>query len=299
MTLDTYLPKLRRQLDGSRWADANCGPVSTAHAMDWSTGGRVHPSPPAIRDALAGTWSGPGDATSLADQARAWATFRDDARDRGLRLGAYTRRLMDPWSEVIDALDAGYGVVLQISYPTLTVRRPDLSGDPAFTGLHVIFLAGIRRRKGNVQLLDYDGLYDGRRAGIPKGAQWVPAWVLKEAAQEKVRRSLIADGMPADRAKDKAHGVAVFAIVARSTVIAKPEPEPEPTCDERVAASVAAAVAVYDERITVLELALGGARTALIGAGDAVDDALEDIDELLVPDVDDGTDPGDGVGTER
>lgn len=295
----SYLPKLRRQLDGSKHAGANCGPVSTAHAMAWSTGGRVHPSPSAIRDALAGTWSGPGDATSLADQARAWATFRDDARDRGLRLGAYTRRLMDPWSEVIDALDAGYGVVLQISYPTLTVRRPDLSGDPAFMGLHVIFLAGIRRRKGNVQLLDYDGLYDGRRAGIPKGAQWVPAWVLKEAASEKVRRSLIADGTPADRAKDSAQGVAVFAVVARSTVIAKPEPKPEPTCDERVAESVATAVAVYDERIAALELALGGARTALGAVGDAVDDALKDIDELLVPDVDDGTDPGDGVGTER
>lgn len=308
-----YLPRPRRQLDGSRYASANCGPVSTSLGMDWSTGGKVHPSPAAVRDAMGGTWSGPGDATNLGDNARAWATYRDDAREKGLRLGSYTRRLMDPWSEVIDALDAGYGVVLQVSYPTITARAPTLSGDPAFKGLHVIFLAAIRRRKGNVQLLSFDGLYDGRRAGIPKGAQWVPAWVLKEAAEEKVRRSLVSGGMAAGQAKERADGTAVFAVIGRSTAIAKPDPKPAPTpltCEERIEVAVAAAEAslrdvlageidAMADRIKALELALGGARTALISAGDAVDDALADIDEVMPAAPDDGSAPDDGVGAER
>lgn len=321
-----YLPRPRRQLTSGRYAGANCGPVSTAHAVDWSSGGRVHPSPEAVRDALGGTWSGPGDATSLEDQARAWATYRDDARRMGLRLGRYTRMLVKPWSEVIDALDAGHGIVLQIDYPTIRRRRPHLSGDPNFGGLHVVFIP--RRRPG--ALLSFDGLYDGRKRAwgqAPKGPQWVPGWVAKEAAEVKIVRSLLADetfaqGKPDQErrrlAKERADGNAVFAIVTRSTPIVKPlpepEPEPEPTpepCEARLAKSTYALAVLQgiadeqereleaqDARITALEVALGTARTALVAAGEGIDEALADIEELLPDDPDVDAEPVDGVGDE-
>lgn len=304
-----YLPRLRRQLDGTRYAGGNCGCVACANGIAWSTGGRLHPSPDTCRDALGGTWVGqtenpPSDATSLSDQARAWASFRDDARAKGLRLGSFTRRLMDPWDEVINALDAGYAVLLQYSYAVINDRLPALSGSPTFRGLHVALVPRLRRRGGGVELLVFDGLYDGRRKGIPKGPQWVPAWVLKQAAEEKVRLALIADGMPRDKARDKAAGTAVFAIISRSTVIATPtpdptpEPTPEPTCDERVAAAVAETVLRYDARINAMELALGTARTALENAGDSVGAAIADIDELMGAPGVDQADPAEGVGVE-
>lgn len=308
-----YLPRPRVQLDGTRHAGGNCGCVACANGLAWSTGGRVRPTPAACRDALGGSWVGlaskpPSDATSLLDQARAWASFRDDAKAKGLRLGTFTRRLMDPWSEVLDAIDAGDAVLLQYNYGVINERMPALSGSPTFMGDHIALIPRVRRRAGGVELLVFDGLYDGRRKGIPKGPQWVPAWVLKQAAEEKVRLALIAGGMPPSKARDKAAGTAVFAIISRSAVIAKPipdpvpdptpDPTPEPTCDERVAAAVAETVLRYDARINALELALGTARTALENAGDSIGAAIADIDELIGAPGVDQADPAEGVGVE-
>lgn len=285
-----YLPRHLHQFDGSRHQGGACGDISTRHALDWSTGGAIRPPAAAIRKAL-GSWVGqqatpPTDATSLADQSRAWASYRDDAREKGLRLGAYTRNLMKPWDDAIAALDAGYAIVVQFDHATWN-DGPAASGDPAFRGFHVTFIPRLRRRAGRVELLDYDGMFDGRRKGIPKGPQWVPAWAMRKAAEEKVRKTLIADGMKPDEAKRRAEGVAVFAVVARSEPIVKPQPKPDPEpepCAEETAAW-RQLLAERDTRITALELALGTARTALIGLKNdgAIDAALADIDAALPP----------------
>lgn len=293
-----YLPRHLDQFDGSRHQGGACGDISTRHALDWSTGGAICPGAPTIRKLL-GTWVGqqatpPTDATSLGDQSRAWAGFRDEAREKGLRLGSYTRNLMKPWDDAIAALDAGYAIVVQFDHATWN-DGPAASGDPAFRGFHVVFIPRLRRRNGRVELLDYDGMFDGRRKGIPQGPQWVPAWTMKKAAEEKVRKTLIADGMKPDDARKRAEGVAVFAVVTRSTPIVKPEPEPEPEPEPQPGDDDTIAwrelLAERDARITALEVALGTARTALLGLKNdgAIDAALADIAEALP--IDDLADP--------
>lgn len=285
--------RLVKQLDGSAQQGANCGPVSTAHAVAWSTRGRLTPTPTQVRKEMGGTWSGPGLATSLADNQRAFDSYRDDARRRRLRLGTYTRRLMSPWDGAMAALDDGGALVIQTDYDWLNREKPRWSGDRNFRGLHVIFVPRKRERDGRTDMLVYDGLFDGRTAVIPRGPQWVPASIIRNAAESRVVRALVGEGMTPERARRAADGLATYAVVTRSTDIVPkpPDPGPEPaTCDDLLDAANA--------RIEALELALGTARTALVNAGDGIADALADIDEAMPAETDPEAHPGDGVGSE-
>lgn len=301
-----YLPPHLHQLDGTKYAGGNCGPTATAMGLAWSTGGRVAPSPAGVRRALDGVWVGqkadpPTNATSLSDLQRAWSTFRDNAKAKGLRLGAFVRELMAPWSAVDEALDAGKAVILQYDYGTIRELVPGLSGSPSFTGMHVAIIFRRRVTGRRKEYLVYDGLYDGRRKGIPKGPQWVPAWALKRAAEDKIVGTLVAEGASAPAARRVAEGKAVFATITRSTVIAKPQPEPEPTCDERIADALEAATEPLQARITALTIALGSARTTLLRmaeVGTAADVALDDIAETLGETPESSVDPEPGVGSD-
>lgn len=312
-----YLPRPNVQLDGTKYAGANCGCVMTANAIAWSTGGALHPSPTAVRNALDGIWVGqqstpPDDSTSLSDQQRAWSSFRDDARKLGYRLGSYTRHLMEPWAAVEKALEDGFAVGLQYDYGYINAHARGQSGSPTFDGFHVALIVRKRASGGRTSFLVYDGLYDGRRADIPKGPQWVPGWVLKRAAEEKVRKTLIAGGTSKADAARLSAGRAVFAVIARSEPIAKPEPEPAPephpeptptppTCDELITEAVELATGWRDQRITSLEVALGTARTALMhlrALGQEADDAMADIAEALGETPPSDEDPAAGVGAD-
>lgn len=313
--------RLVKQLDGSRFASANCGPVSTSHALLWSTRGKVFRSPSRLRELLDGRWSGPEDATSLADQKRLWDGQRDDARDRGLVLPAYDRRVAADSQGIRDALDRDLGVVVQIDYKVLNERRPDVSGDRGFKGLHVVFVDRKRRRKdGLIEVRVWDGLHDGRTRGTityARGPVWWPLHLLLLCAHARVRREI-----------KGADNLATFAVIHRATPIpAKPvpvppapEPTPEPPApDARIAELEAELSTVRDlladaettlamhqaehdelvEQVEHLAAVLGSVRTGLMGTADQVASALEDIEEVLGDDADPGDgDPADGVGQE-
>ena len=305
--------RLVRQLDGSRYASANCGPVATAHALRWSTRGRLRPDPAEVRRRMDGQWVGPDDATSLSDNARAWETFRNGARREGLDLPEFRRFVASDSGRILEALDRGKGVIVQIDHRVLNSRRPDLSGDRGFMGLHVVFIPRARRRQGGVEVLVYDGLYDGRQRGTiryPEGPQWWPLWVLIKCAEARVRREI-------EGSVDRA----TFAVIDRAGEWVKPEPvpeptpepQPEPTCEERLDEALAQRDAAREEATvqgTMLRLAteerekledlLRSMRTGVQSTAEVLDALLASIDEAVGPPLPDaGQDPAEGVGEEK
>lgn len=242
-------PRFVRQLDGSPNAGENCGPVAVCHGLRWATANTVDPSPTQVRKAM---HTGPGG-TNLDDQQRAWDEMREVAKALGWELGPLRAHIAQPWDRVTDALDEGRSVMLQMSYRVVNVRRPDLSGDPSFMGMHSLFLARRRVSGGRAEIKVYDGLRDGRRPGIPRGPVWYPAWLLRDAAAEF---SMV-------------DGRASFAVAKRGDRVEEPAPPDPEDCSELHA------------RIDTLEQTLGIAQAALRGASELIAPAIADIDEVL------------------
>ena len=103
---------------------------------------------------------------------------------KGLRPLRYVKKENRPWAEAEKALRRRRAVHLAISYGVVNARIPEKSGDPNFDGGHSILVFGIKRRPdGHGWLVGVnDPLADGRRSGIPKGRQWWPLGVVRDAA---------------------------------------------------------------------------------------------------------------------
>jgi hypothetical protein len=85
--------------------------------------------------------------------------------------------------QIAEPLKKKRWICLWINYGWVNDNVPRLSGDKAFRGTHCVGLLGIRDDDTvGWQIKVFDPLYDGRRAGIPKGPQWWSTTDLKKAA---------------------------------------------------------------------------------------------------------------------
>jgi uncharacterized protein YvpB len=120
------------QLDGSPWAEANCGPTSLSMAMDWF--GKTIPSGELRAEALDAQKMWGNEAGTLLD---ALATV---AQANGVRvIGLWDGDNLKRWSvaEIRDELKAGRPVIVQVRFRALPQRE-----DSLYWGDHYIVLTG-------------------------------------------------------------------------------------------------------------------------------------------------------------
>ena len=159
--------QLWRPVTGS----VDCGPRSWQMAADAATRGQVRRGLDRVRE-LAHV---PGAQTTNVYDA---ALFLSAV---GLRHEVFAP---GPWDDARDALRAGDGLVLCVSYGVLTDICPWVSGSPSFGGGHSIYLQELARgRDGIARARSFDSLYDGRRPGIPDGPRRVRLHALARAAE--------------------------------------------------------------------------------------------------------------------
>lgn len=168
-----YRPTFRKQGDGSRCQWSNCGPASQAMAsqryregVDPNNSHGWPPMPSEIRNHITPTHCG---GTSLNENDT--AAIHCYKTDMWVRYGV-------PWSTFQSFIIAGRGAILQIRYSVIAPTKFDAS--PGFTGNHAVFVN--ERRATDGAFLVYDPLADGRRSGIPKGPQWWPNSLVRNAA---------------------------------------------------------------------------------------------------------------------
>lgn len=161
------------QFDGSSFAGTNCGACSEAmrivsqqKGVRPSKGTPWFPTGASIRRETGDTSGG-----LMPSQ-----TTRASYNEYGVEHA--TPRIGD-WDDVPEYLFKGYAVDLLVSYGPIDDYR---SGSPGFRGNHRIVLVGITDSSNWRRALSADPLYDGRRAGIPRGQQWIPLQVLRTAA---------------------------------------------------------------------------------------------------------------------
>jgi hypothetical protein len=175
----TYWPKLQPQLDGSKTAGEDCGPRAASTGVDWATEGAKVPT---IADFRRRAGRPTGD-TNTEQLTKALVSYDTRSETNGRTdIKAY-RKVMQPKSVLRDAITGGKYAVVQMDYGELNDRRPDLTGDPRFRGMHSIGVVGQRVREGSVEWRVYDSLADGRRAGIEKGPDWWPRWLVETTAE--------------------------------------------------------------------------------------------------------------------
>lgn len=231
-----------RQLDGSPHAGENCGPASVASALRWSTAHTTAPSPSLVRERMGDREGG----TSPSEIAPAWETFRDGALRRGYELSPIRYRERVDFARLPDLLWRGDAAMVAVSYAQ--VPR-ELRGDPAFTGFHAIFVAGITQKAGATRVKVYDPLCDGRRAGIPgPGPVWWPLTVLRSATGGYAGA-----------------GAVTYNAVSRSTKVATPEPDPCAPIREELETTAAELEAAQEALAAILP----GLRT-IIDEADAI-----------------------------
>ena len=166
-----YRPPFRKQGDGSRCQWSNCNPASSAMAahrhrkgVDPGTAGPWPPMPQPIRNRISPKSCG-------------GTTFEQaDTATKALYSADLSVRYDVPWATFQSFITAGRGAVVFIKYSLVPAK---FDASPGFDGCHAIY---VNERRGDGAFLVYDPLADGRRKGIPKGAQWWPATVLKSAA---------------------------------------------------------------------------------------------------------------------
>ena len=106
---------------------------------------------------------------------------------QGLR---YARIVGGDWKDATGALKAGKALQICVSYGVVYDLQPLKSGSPTFRGGHSIYIQELRRnRRGEKVTLSGDSLFDGRRAGIPKGFKWVRVETYRRATQAFAGRS--------------------------------------------------------------------------------------------------------------
>jgi hypothetical protein len=167
-----FRPTFHKQGDGSRCQWSNCNCASHADAAERARRGvdpgNVHgwlPTPSEIRNQVSPHACG---GTSLNENGAAVAH---------LYAVTMTIRYNIPWESFRSLIISGRGAVVPILYRILPAR---FDASPGFNGNHAIFVN--ERRASDGAYLVYDPLADGRRAGIPKGPQWWPGSLLRDAA---------------------------------------------------------------------------------------------------------------------
>jgi hypothetical protein len=226
--------RLVAQLDGSGTASFDCGPASTAMAVDRASGGQVRPAIRVVRTKMR-VPSGPTDPW---DWKRALDEFDGAMKREGLR--PIPSRLVagGDLGELHDLLiEKRRAVLLAIDYGTVARLTPRLWSSTSFRGNHAILVDGGRERDGRDEGRVLDPLADGRTIGgkrMVRGPRWWP-WPLIRAAAANVKGR---DGEPIYPGGDRWLGV----VVRRAAPIERPEPpevEPEPpdppTPDDRLA----------------------------------------------------------------
>ena len=167
-------PGLIAQADGSPYQWQNCAPTTWAALVTSQQQGKRpakgspwYPSGASLRTA-SGDKSG-GIIPSLLD----YTVNRVYGIDLEVRIATTTA--------VQQGLDDGLAVGILIDYSPIAAAG--LSGSPGFYGNHSVPMFGTRTLpSGAIEWLDADPLYDGRRAGIPKGPKWVSRLTLIKAA---------------------------------------------------------------------------------------------------------------------
>lgn len=173
---DFPAPGLIPQFDNSAFAAVNCAPstwaalvVSQQQGKRPAKGSPWYPSGASLRVA-SGDKSG-GIIPSLLDT----TVNRVYGIDLVVRIATA--------AAVEEALGDGLAVGILIDYGP--IDDAGLSGSPGFRGSHSVPLFGTQARVGGGRnWLDGDPLYDGRRAGIPKGPKWINRATLVRAAGE-------------------------------------------------------------------------------------------------------------------
>jgi len=244
---------------------SDCGVVTTIFAIDYASGGHIRPTPAEIRKRM-GIPSGP---TKLSDQAAAMATYAKEAKKLGLRPLTMEKLLARPWKEVREAIATGDWVNVQLDYAVVDTAIPALSGQKGYEGHHSVSVHGVRERDGRTEVRVFDPLANGRFPDIPRGPQWWPLAVVRDAAM-----SFAAEAGP---------GLASAGVVKRSEPLEGPGVVPAdvggtPTAKLREQLEAA------EDRIDELEDLIGVLRTALATSSDLV----QEIDAAVPPPVDVG-----------
>jgi uncharacterized coiled-coil protein SlyX len=255
------MPTFVRQLDGSPNAGDNCGPASVAMALRWATAHEIEPSPSQVRKAM----KDPTGGTYMADHRLAWDEYRErNAHRWDLKPMRYFAA--GEFADLITALGSGKGATIAIDYSKVPLN---MKGDPAFMGLHSVFLAAVRERAGQTEVKVFDPLNDGRRPGIPgPGPVWYPKVMLRNAASAVVSQP----------------GRAMYNLVERGTRLEVDVPD---TCEEKIA--------TLEARVGLLEETLGSIRGMLVASQMGIAQALADIDEVLAIPEDTGQAANEGV----
>ncbi len=163
------------QFDGSPYGGGNCGACGEAHRVIAqqlgrrpSKGAPWYPTGASIRRETGDTTGGLMPSQTGAATRREYGIISPGARIAGI-------------DDVAALLWDGFTVDLLMRYGP--IADAGHSGSPGFRGNHRYNLSGIRTTDaGRLQLKCADSLYDGRRAGIPRGPQWIDASVIWRAA---------------------------------------------------------------------------------------------------------------------
>jgi hypothetical protein len=252
-------------------------------AVDAATRGGVRPSVEDIRTRA----RNPTGAGNTADQERAIESYDTPGETKGRKPLVYQRMLARPWADAQGPLDnADKAVIIAVSYRVVNEKAPHLSGDRAFMGNHSIMYLGSRvTANGHKEYLSYDSLYDGRRRGIPKGPQWVPAWLVRDAAAAFAGEGkwtggivpsspLLHPAAPAPRPTPPPHPAPDPVPVP----LPGPEPEPEPLPDPEDPADVVS-------REDLMEAALNEERAALLAIIEGAEARIAVLDAINPPNL--------------
>jgi hypothetical protein len=169
----TLIRGLVPQFDGSPRAADNCAGASEA--------GRCIRNQQGKRPAVGSPWPPTGASVRLATGDTSGGMTPSQTTSATKRVYGIPNdvRIVD-WSEVTEWLRKGGSCVVLIGYRPISDAGK--SGSPGFVGNHSVEFSGIRGTGSDIQFLDADPLYDGRRSGIPKGPQWISVALAKKAA---------------------------------------------------------------------------------------------------------------------
>lgn len=173
--MSILVPQLGR---GSEYR-GNCGPASVCSALRWATDHDVAPLPDDVRKAMRDFVGG----TTMGDHPKGYNAFIDDAWRAGWTLPPMTYAGNATWGQFFKVLRAGNAATIAIDYSKVPARFRCA----AFNGLHSVFVSELRTKAGKREAKVWDPLADGRRPGIPRGPQWYPVEVLRDAAAGAAR----------------------------------------------------------------------------------------------------------------
>ena len=177
------LPRFWGQLGtGSPTAGADCGVLSTIHALEFASSNRLGPRmKTGVKNHVAKMRSRMTPqpfwpATNITNQEEALESPLTTVEMVAAGSSEVNARKFLPGTPemLVEELTKGRWVNLAISYAWINDNAPVISGDSLFRGDHMIGMVGIAMdKRARYWTTEYDPLHDGRRAGIPKGPKVV------------------------------------------------------------------------------------------------------------------------------